>query len=1339
MLKHFIKIKEERTQIGRGKNTKDVIVVYPTYLTTGKDIMKKGNQFYAILDRDTNLWSKNESDVYRIIDKELYSYAEEHFDKDMDGHYCSKFDGNIKVIVKTIEDSSTRMLIEYNKWFNNLTPNFNYIPLDSDLTFLSDEVTPEMRRSKRLPYDLQDGDISAYEKLLGTLYSDENRQKIEWAIGSVISGDSKKIEKIIVLKGPGGTGKSTILDLIEEMFTGYWTVFVAEELASKSQQFATAAFKDNPLVAIHDDGSLKKIDSPRLNEVVSHKTMQINEKNTKQYPLKPQAMLFMATNEDVDLHDTTLGIARRLLDVYPTGETIPVREYRKLVNQIMQFEIPAIAKHCLDVYKELGKEYYLKYRPQEMIKKTNYIWNFLFENAEDLQKDDPIPRKNLFKKYLDYCNSMNLPFPQKGIDFADQVKPYYIFYDDLKRINGRVERYVFSGFKYSEFVSIYKVGENKEEKQESEESWLKFNCSKSLFDEWCKDKGFKAQYDSRNKRWPIKAWSKINTTMANIDSKKLHWINIPVEEKHIRIDFDLKNENGEKDLIKNMEAASMFPPTYAEISQSGGGVHLHYFYDGDTSELADKIDDDIEIKTDKGNQGCRRKLTKCNDIPMATLHKGQLKLKERREDMVPVKELKDEKHLRNKIARCLTKKSAGSTSQCVSLIKQHLDDAYKSGISYDVSDMEDDIFKFAMNSTNNSERCMKMVDEMKFKSKDIEETENHSEVNGFGETNEDKPIVFFDIEVFPNVFMLCWKYAGKDKKVTKLINPPPSMVEDLFNNNRMIGFNNRDYDNHVCWYYMQGYTPYMCYDISDRIINKKDQSAKAWQAYGLSYTDVYDLASNPHKMSLKKWQIKLKMHHQENAYPWNEDLDKSKWDEVADYCENDVLSTEAVYDHIKGDVVARILLSKLSGLTPNDKTNKHSMQIIFGDDEHPQSEFVYTDLSTIFPGYKFDRNAKVNKSTYKGYSVGEGGFVWAKPGMYRHVVTFDVASMHPSSLIALNLFGDKYTKRFKEIKDARLAVKHKDREALKHLLDGALLEFYDIAVEGVEYTLSDLATALKTVINSVYGLTAAKFENRCRDPRNVDNIVAKRGALFMINLKEEVEKRGGLAVHFKTDSIKVVNPSKELCEFIVAYGKEYGYEFEIESVYDRFCLVNDAVYVAKEENGEWTATGAEFQHPYIFKKLFSLEDISIDDMSETKNAEKGALYLDFNENMPKDEHDYRFVGKVSAFIPIKDGCGGARLVVKRDEDKYDSAPGAKDYRWLETEYVKNNHRENDVNMNYYENLIDSAIAHINEFGDFYRFINDDSYDPQLDKLINVPEGIDEEIPFDPPFINKPIA
>src|SRR5690606_10273707 len=102
--------------------------------------------------------------------------------------------------------------------------------LDQNLTFSNTEVKKSDYVSRRLPYPLEGGDISAWDELVGTLYSVEERAKIEWAIGAIVSGDAKKIQKFLVLYGPAGTGKSTILNIIQMLFDGYVTTFEAKAL-----------------------------------------------------------------------------------------------------------------------------------------------------------------------------------------------------------------------------------------------------------------------------------------------------------------------------------------------------------------------------------------------------------------------------------------------------------------------------------------------------------------------------------------------------------------------------------------------------------------------------------------------------------------------------------------------------------------------------------------------------------------------------------------------------------------------------------------------------------------------------------------------------------------------------------------------------------------------------------------------------------------------------------------------------------------------------------------------------------------------------------------------------
>ena len=378
-------------------------------------------------------------------------------------------------------------------------------------------------------------------------------------------------------------------------------------------------------------------------------------------------------------------------------------------------------------------------------------------------------------------------------------------------------------------------------------------------------------------------------------------------------------------------------------------------------------------------------------------------------------------------------------------------------------------------------------------------------------------------------------------------------------------------------------------------------------------------------------------------------------------------------------------------------------------------------MINAFPGYeyvKFGEDSKAH-NMYRGEDVGFGGYVWALPGMYGRTVCFDVSGMHPSSIRALNYLG-QYTKNYADLVDARTAIKHKDFDTARKMLGGKLAPYLND-----EQQAKELSKALKLGQNSVYGLTSAKFENPFRDPRNVNNIVALRGALFMVNLKNEIQDRGFTVIHCKTDSIKVVEPDEDISNFIMDYGKQYGYSFEIEHIFEKICLVNNAVYIAKlakddpDNPGEWTATGAQFAVPYVFKTLFSKEPIEFKDMCETKEV-KTAIYLDKNEGLPEGEHNYIFVGKVGLFCPIKPGCGGAELVREsKDKDgntKYDSVTGAKDYRWLESEMVKELGKEGDIDRSYYDKLVDAAVESISQYGDFEWFVSDDSYILQEDNL-----------------------
>jgi hypothetical protein len=1339
--------------------------------------MIRGGDFYAIWIEERGLWSTDEQDALQLIDCELDRYAEEN---------RQRLDSTVRVL--HMWDAESGMIDSWHKYCQKQMRD-SFHMLDEKLIFSNTETRKNDYASKRLDYPLEAGDLSAYEKLMTTLYSDEERAKIEWAIGSVVSGESKKLQKFLVLYGAAGTGKSTVLNIIQKLFDGYYSVFDAKALGSSSNSFALEAFKSNPLVAIQHDGDLSRIeDNTRLNSLVSHELMTVNEKFKSTYANQFKCFLFMGTNKPVRITDAKSGLIRRLIDVTPTGNKLSQKEYKTLTKQI-DFELGAIAYHCKELYLD-NPNRYDDYIPISMLGASNDFYNFVIDSYHVFKKEDGTTLKAAWEMYKTYCDDAKVSYPFSQRVFKEELKNY--FNDFQERFNledGTRVRSYYVGFRTEKFEDETMSNLHEKEENNDEKYRIIFKEQQSVFDKECRD--YPAQYATENET-PQRPWNRVTTKLKDIDTSRLHYVQIPAN--HIVIDFDIPDETGQKSYERNLEEASKFPPTYAELSKSGKGIHLHYIYTGEPSKLSATYADNIEVKVFTGRSSLRRKVTKCNDLPIAVISSG---LPTKGEDkMVNFDSVKSEQSLRTLIKRNLNKEIHPGTKPSIDFINTILDEAYSSGLHYDISDMRNSILSFAANSTHQADYCIKLVNKMKFKSDDISDAIQ----------NDDSKLVFYDIEVFPNLFIVNWKTEGDGIPVVRMINPSPSEIEELMKY-RLVGFNCRRYDNHILYARLMGYTNEQLYNLSQKIISGSPNCFFG-EAYNVSYTDVYDFASAGNKKSLKKLEIEMGIHHQELGLPWNQPVPEELWTKVAEYCDNDVIATEAAFNYLKADWTARQILADLAGMTVNDTTNTLTTRIIFGKNKKPQNEFQYRDLSQpvhyldndileflkeacpkmmeaphygwdnegkdeipfesdsllpYFPGYSFENG----KSTYRGEEVGEGGFAQGVPGIYSNVALLDISSMHPHSMIAECLFGPRFTKALLDIVYGRVSIKHEAWEIVNSILDGKLSPYIQKVIDG-EMTSKDLANALKTAINSIYGLTAASFDNPFRDKRNIDNIVAKRGALFMIDLKNAVLERGFKVAHIKTDSIKIPDATPEIIQFVMEFGERYGYSFEHEATYDRMCLVNDAVYIAKymdadkcqtrygyipgdnkKKGNQWTATGTQFQIPYVFKKLFSWEEITFNDMCETMSV-TSSLYLDMNEGLPDvtnyekefkkyesdykkgllsdiqfetlckelqpliDEgHDYHFIGRVGQFCPIKAGCGGGLLMREKD-GRYYAATGSKGFRWLESEMVKELGKEADIDRNYYDILVEEAVNTISQYGDFDWFVTSEELRPSID-------------------------
>lgn len=1300
------------------------IDIYPAYtMTRPKDLMIRGKRFYAIWDEEYKLWSTSEYRAFELIDKEMRKYLDEYLKQ-------NPYINPQSVRLHPVNNASNGMAARWQQYTQKLLPD-SYTELDNRVIFANTEYGREDYVSHVLSYSLEESSISSYNELMDTLYDPEERKKIEWAIGAVVNGDSKWIQKFMVFVGDAGTGKSTVLKIIRWLFEDYCVRIDAKALGAGKDFALEPLTKKTALVAIQDDADLSRIeDNTKLNSLVSHEYMVVNEKFKSMYEMQFKCFIFLGSNKEVQITDARSGLLRRLIDVEPSGRKLPSSKYYDIMEKI-KFELGGIAWHCKKVYEE-NKYAYDDYFPERMIRATNHMYNFVEEHSTIMSEG--IRLLDAWDLYQRYCIQSKVGYPLSKQKFKNELMQYFKKFTPDGNIDGK---HVYNYYHDFRWEKIGKIRDKETGKVEKYDGALTLDYSISIFDAMCSQ--FPAQYASEDEV-PLKKWDNVTTTLKDIDTARLHYVKLPIN--HIVIDFDIRDENGEKSKVLNLEAASKWPETYAEFSKGGNGIHLHYIYTGDPEKLAPLYSDGIEIKVFKGNSSLRRKLSYCNNKPIATISSG---LPTKGEKMVNFDAVKDERHLRALIAKNLRKAILPATKPSIDLIFKTLQEAYESGIPYDVTDMRNDVMVFANNSTHNADYCVKLVNRMKFQSE-----EGAKASSGY----LDQTMKFFDVEVFPNLFVIVWKEPNKP--CIKMINPSPQEVKELMRF-KLVGFNCRRYDNHILYARAMGYSEEELFNLSQKIVGG-DRNAFFREAYNVSYTDIYDFASAGNKMSLKKWEIKLGIHHLELGLPWDKPVPEDLWDKVADYCINDVVSTEATFNALQEDWTARQILADIAGMSVNDTTNTLTTKIIFGDNRQPQDEFNYRDLSKpvksipenelmflqkvmpemvrephgpeksilpYFDGYTFDKGI----STYKGKTAGEGGYVESEPGMYGNVALLDIMSMHPHSIIAEILFGLHFTERFYEVVYGRVDIKHEDWDLINDILDGKLVPYVEKVKNG-ELTSKGLANALKTAINSVYGLTDAGFENPFRDPRNRDNIVAKRGALFMIDLVEAVRDLGYKVCHIKTDSIKIPDADNYIISFVLKFGERYGYFFEHEATYDKMCLVNDAVYIAryasaekcealygyvpgdnKKHPGEWTATGAQFAQPYVFKSLFSHEKILFEDMCETKTVQT-AMYLDMNESLGADEHNYKFVGRAGQFTPILPGKGGGELVSERG-DKYNAVTGTKGYRWLESEVVKTLGKQEDVDKGYYYSLVDQAVETLGKFGDVDWLTSDVEYAGKL--------------------------
>ena len=378
---------------GNNKN-----VIYAGYsLGYVKDIMIKGQSFYAVWDENNKIWRTKQQELVKMIDNILEKKK-------------SELENGIinNIEVRYLRDSDSRAIDDFKHWVQKqAVDNFQW--LDSKIIFADQEVTRDDYASFKLDYSMKEGSTEAWDRLTDRLYNAEEKRKIEYAIGSIVAGESKDLQKLFIFVGDGGTGKSTILKIIRNMFKGYCATIDAKSIGI-GDSFALETLKNNPLIAIQDDTDLSRMeDNARLNSIISHEPITINEKNKSLYTSKFHTLIFLGSNKEVQITDARSGLLRRIVDISPTGLLFDRQEYDRLMKQI-EFEYGAICYKCLQVFKE-DPGYYNRYYPVKMIRATNRLYNFVEECYMDLlDEKDGVTLSSAWNMYNQFCDISEIKY-----------------------------------------------------------------------------------------------------------------------------------------------------------------------------------------------------------------------------------------------------------------------------------------------------------------------------------------------------------------------------------------------------------------------------------------------------------------------------------------------------------------------------------------------------------------------------------------------------------------------------------------------------------------------------------------------------------------------------------------------------------------------------------------------------------------------------------------------------------------------------------------------------------------------------------------------------------------
>lgn len=189
-----------------------------------------------------------------------------------------------------------------------------------------------------------------------------------------------KEEIMFIVTGCGGSGKSTFLNIIRQIFSGDCSACPISDLSG----FNLSEALSRRLIA-SDEISADDLDNKTLKMIISRQEMQINPKMSKPYQIKCQSALFYCCNipPRIDLADT--GLLRRIV-YYEMDKPIQNPDLTLRQKHWNEMDIINIIRHALKVdmtdwrkdFEEQTHYYLLKNNSVYILRKARTYQDYVY-------------------------------------------------------------------------------------------------------------------------------------------------------------------------------------------------------------------------------------------------------------------------------------------------------------------------------------------------------------------------------------------------------------------------------------------------------------------------------------------------------------------------------------------------------------------------------------------------------------------------------------------------------------------------------------------------------------------------------------------------------------------------------------------------------------------------------------------------------------------------------------------------------------------------------------------------------------------------------------------------